>query len=49
MSEISPGLPEGHDDVEFMMDDFQLSLGQSKPVREVQFLGESPALLNKSN
>ena len=41
MSEISPGLPEDQNDVEFMMDDFQRSLGKSKPVREVQFLGES--------
>lgn len=49
MSEISPGLPEGHDDVEFMMDDFQLSLGQSKPVREVQFLGELPQSEESAN
>ncbi|ENR9963994.1 hypothetical protein ACEXTD_002978 [Salmonella enterica] len=41
MSKILPGLPEDHDDVEFMMDDFQQSLGKSKPVCEVQFLGES--------
>lgn len=41
MSEISPGLPEDRDDVEFVMDDFQRSLGKSKPVHEVQFLGET--------
>ena len=34
-------LPEDRDDIEFVMDDFQRSAGKSKPVREVQFLGES--------
>ena len=41
MSKSSPVLPEDRDDIEFVMDDFQRSLGKSKPVREVQFLGES--------
>ena len=39
MSKSSPVLPEDRDDIEFVMDDFQRSLGKSKPVREVQFLG----------
>ena len=41
MSKSSPVLPEDRDDIELVMDDFQRSLGKSKPVREVQFLGES--------
>ena len=42
MSEISPGLPEDQTDVEFMM-------GKSKPVHEVQFLGESPQSEDSAN
>ncbi len=49
MSEISAGLPEDQNDVEFMMDDFQQSLGKSKPVHEVQFLGESPQSEDSAN
>lgn len=49
MSDISPDHPESHDDVEFVMDDFQRSLGKSKPVSEAHFLGESPQSKESAN
>lgn len=49
MSKISTGLPEDRDDVEFVMDDFQRSLGKSKPVREEQFMGEAQQSEDSAN
>ena len=49
MSDNSQDHTEDHDDVEFVMDDFQRSLGKSKPVREAQFLGESPQSKESAN
>ncbi|EIK0859975.1 hypothetical protein LJU01_004078 [Salmonella enterica] len=47
MSNQPTSLPE--EDIEFVMDTFQRSMGKSKPVRDTQIEGEKPQSKESAN
>ena len=47
MSNQPTSLPE--EDIEFVMDTFQRSMGKSKPVRDTQLEGEKPQSKESAN